>query len=137
MGYSLAEHAYDFETGVWFEGKPDLWDMAPYRGFGVAFGEDDSFIWVRGEDGGVGGCQSYAVEVIKGTATAMDDGTIRFHATARRQRYDSTCDPSLNYDRDMPLGSFDMSYALGSTVDTGSPTLTLSDESGTFDYFAN
>lgn len=136
MEYSLATKAYDFETGVWFDGLPDLWDMAPNRGFGLSLGADGSFLWVRGEDGGVGGCQSYGVLVIKGTAT-VDGDRMRFHPTAGRQRYESTCDPSLNFDRALPNEDFSMPFAVGATQDTGLPTLKLLDEASgtTFVYF--
>lgn len=135
MQYELAKDAYDFDTGVWFGGLPDLWDMAPYRGFGIELAADGSFVWLRGSDGGVGGCQSYAVEVIKGTAAAQGD-TLRLRVTAHRQRYESTCDPSLNYDRSVPNAVIDVTYERGATVDTGLPTLRLVDRSKTaFEYF--
>lgn len=136
MQYGLATKAYDFETGVWFEGRNDLWDMAPNRGLGIAFEPDGSFLWVRSEDGGMGGCKSYAVQVTKGTAFAEGD-TIRFHTTAQRQRYESTCDPSLNHDRDLPNEDFTLKYVRSATEDTALPTLRLVDETSatTLDYF--
>lgn len=137
MQYKLAKDAYDFDTGVWFGGLPDLWDMAPNRGFGIELAANGSFVWVRGSDGGVGGCQSYAVEVIKGTAAAQGD-TLRLRVTAHRQRYESTCDPSLNYDRSVADEVIEVTYERGATVDTGLPTLRLTDHSKTtFDYFKN
>lgn len=136
MQYGLAAGAYDFDTGVWFGGQPDLWDMAPNRGLGIAFGQDGSFLWVQSADGGMGGCQSYSVRVIKGTA-AVDADVIRFHPTAQRERYESTCDPSLDYDRDVANEDFALPYEIGATEDVGRPTLKLRDESSgtTFLFF--
>jgi len=126
MQYGLATQAYDFERGVWFGGLPSLWDMAPNRGLGIAFTPDGTFLWVRASDGGVGGCKSSAVHVMKGTAT-VEAGVIHLHPTAQRQRYDSTCDPSLRYDRELANADLALGYALGATVDTGRPTLRLVD----------
>lgn len=136
MEYSLATSAYDFDTHVWFGGRADLWDMAPYRGFGLSLGADGTFLWVRGEDGGVGGCQSYAVHVIKGSVT-VEGSVLRFRPSAQRQRYESTCDPSLNFDRDVPNEDFTMPFTISATSDTGLSTLRLVDEASgaTFVYF--
>lgn len=136
MGYELATETYDFETNVWFMGRQDFWDMAPYRGFGISFDQDGNFIWVLGSDGGLVGCQSYSIDFMKGTAVAQN-GTIRFHAAERRQRYESTCDPSLNFDRDASGGDFEMEFVVGATQDTGLPTLRLVNpiDGTTFDYF--
>lgn len=136
MQYELAEKAYDFDTGVWFEGRPDLWDMAPYRGFGLALAADGSFFWIREEDGGLGGCKSYGLVVMKGTVTA-GEGTLRFHPSAVRQRYESTCDPSLNFDRALPNDEIVVTFTHGLTNDGARETLRLDEAaSGTgIDYF--
>lgn len=136
LQYSLAVDAYDFRRGVWFRGLPDLWDLAPARGLGLAIHGDGSFLWVLSADGGLGGCQSYSVQVIEGTVTAAD-GFLHFHPTAQRQRYESTCDPSLSYDRALPNADFDLAYELGATQDTGLPTLRLFDPEAGIDvvYF--
>lgn len=136
MQYALASGAYDFESHIWFGGLPDLWDMAPNRGLGLSLAADGTFLWVRSADGGVGGCQSYSVLVIRGVAVAAG-GVVTFHPTAQRERYTSTCDPSLDYDRDVPNEDFEMSFTLGATQDTGLPILRLTDESSgtSFDYF--
>jgi hypothetical protein len=137
MEYQLATEMYNFDTKVWFKGNQAPWDMAPYRGYGISLEQNGNFIWVLGSDGGTGGCQSYTIDFMKGTAVVQDGNTIRFRATARRQRYESTCDPSLNYDRDASGGDFVMSYVLGATQDTGRPTLRLINQSdnAAFDYF--
>lgn len=139
MGYLLATEMYNFETGVWFMGHPSPWDMAPYRGYGISFDQSGNFTWVLGSDGGLGGCKSYAIDFMKGTAEVVDHDTIRFHAADRRQLYHSTCDPSLNYEQDASGGVFEMDYVLGTTQDTGLPTLRIVNTSdGTaFDYFKN
>lgn len=54
MQYALARDAYDFERGLWFGGRPSLWDMAPARGIGLAIGEDGTYVSVRSADGGLG-----------------------------------------------------------------------------------
>lgn len=132
LGYSLAVDAYDFRTGVWFRGLPDLWDLAPARGLGLSIAPDGSFLWVMSADGGLGGCQSYSVQVSKGTVTAAD-GFLHFHPTQQRQRYESTCDPSLSYDRAVPNVDFDLQYEIGATQDTGLPTLRLFDATEGFE----
>ena len=136
MQYRLARNAYDFDTGVWFGGLPDLWDMAPDRGLGLAFGEDGSFLWIQSADGGVGGCQSYSVRVTRGIAS-VDGGAVRFHPTAQRERYHSTCDASLDDDRALPNEDFAMPYEAGTTEDVGRPTLKLLDPASgtTFVFF--
>lgn len=136
MQYGLARNAYDFETGVWFGGLRDLWDMAPDRGIGIAFAEDGSFLWIQSADSGVGGCQSYSVRVTKGTAS-VDGGAVRFHPTGQRERYHSTCNPSLDYDRALPNEDFAMPYEVGATQDVGRPTLKLLDSASgtTFLFF--
>ncbi len=138
MQYELASNAYDFESQVWFGGLPDLWDMAPNRGLGLSLSADGTFVWVRSADGGLGGCQSYSVRVIRGVAV-VDGDVLKFHPTAQRERYSSTCDPSLDYDRDVANEDFEMPFVLGATQDTGLPTLRLVDAaSGTaFDFFRN
>lgn len=138
MQYKLGARVYDFDTGVWFGGAHEPWDMAPYRGWGIAFEPDGSFLWIRVHDAGIGGCKSYAVHVMKGTAS-VGPSTIRFHPTAQRQKYASVCNPKLDYDRDVPNQDFELAYTLGATVDTGAPTLQLVDgASGTvYDYFRN
>ncbi len=137
MGYQLATEMYDFDTGVWFKGYYDPWEMAPYQGFGISFGPNGAFTWVMGSNNADAGCKSYSIDFMKGSATVQDANTIRFRETQRWQRYHSTCDPSLNYDRDASGGDFTMDYVLGATQDTGLPTLRLytpSDGTG-FDYF--
>lgn len=132
MEYSLARNAYDFETRLWFGGHPNPWDVAPYRGFGLSLAADGTFLWVRGEDTGVG----RSIHVIKGTFS-IEQSVVRFHPIAQRQHYENTNDPSRNFDVDLPSEDFAMRYTLGATPEAGLSTLRLIDEASgtTFVYF--
>ena len=81
MGYQLATEMYDFDTGVWFKGYYDPWEMAPYQGFGISFGPNGAFTWVMGSNNADAGCKSYSIDFMKGSATVQDANTIRFRET--------------------------------------------------------
>lgn len=109
--YIIDDKFYDTDTDVWFRGAMSPWDMDPRPGTGFSILENGEFVWNYGLSTGVGGCQSYTVEFLKGEVKA-EGNTIIFEPSARRRKYHSTCEPSLNFDQDESTDAFAMVYKI-------------------------
>ncbi|MDF2157054.1 hypothetical protein [Algoriphagus sp. CAU 1675] len=110
-GYAYKDKLYNPATGQWFDGAYDPWSMNPRPGFGIEIFEDGTFSWSTVVSTGVGGCQAYIAEYLEGKVEFVDDQLV-FSPDIRRKKYHSSCNPSMNFDRNEPTSAFQMGYRL-------------------------
>lgn len=130
--FEFNDQLFNPSTGRWFEGAKDPWSMNPKPGLGLKIYPDGSFVWITLASSGVGGCQSFEIEYLKGTLDFEEEEMI-FRPTLRRKKYQSTCNPQVNFDRNEPVAEFRMEYhLLTQDFDTGyrKGVLSLLDVSG-------
>lgn len=132
--YIIDDKFYDATTGTWFRGAVSPWDMDPRPGTGFTILENGEFVWNYGLSTGVGGCQSYTVEFLQGEVNT-EGNTITFEPSVRRRKYHSTCEPSLNFDRDESTQAFAVAYEITqetSELGTTLLKLTLHHDNGAY-----
>jgi hypothetical protein len=130
--FEFNEKLFNPSTGLWFEGAKDPWSMGSRPGLGLKIYPDGSFVWITLASTGVGGCQSFVVEYLKGTLDFEEEEMI-FRPILRRKKYQSTCNPEINFDRNESVAEFRMEYHL-LTQDLGNGSmkgvLSLMDDTG-------
>lgn len=130
--YVFNDQLFDPNTGRWFEGAKDPWSMNPRPALGLKINPDGSFVWITLASSGIGGCHSFVIEFLKGTLD-FEEEEIIFTPNLRRKKYQSLCNPQVNFDRNEPLTEFRMEYhLLTQDLDNGFKrgVLSLLDESG-------
>lgn len=130
--FEFNDQLFNPTTGRWFGGAKDPWSMNSRPGLGLKIYPNGSFVWITLNSSGVGGCQSFLIEYLKGTLDFEEEEMI-FKPTLRRKKYQSVCNPQVNFDRNESVNEFRMEYHL-LTQDLGNGfkrgVLSLLDETG-------
>lgn len=109
--FGFNDRLFNPSTGRWFEGASDPWSMDSRPGMGLKIYPDGSFVWVTLASNGLEGCRSFVAEYIKGTLDFEEEEMI-FKPDLRRKKYQSSCNPQVNFDRNEPVAEFRMEYHL-------------------------
>lgn len=129
--FLINENFYNRQTGQWFEGADNPWDMSPKSGFGLKIDAAGNYVWTIAMRHQNVECIAWSAEHLTGHVAA-DGQSLHFEERTWRSKYVNSCAPDENIDMDVQPGEMILAYTITKeyNVWTGEAFWVLSINSG-------